>query len=306
MRFRSRAASWVAVMSMAVMLPGCGRHGRRGPCVSESPIDTACFERTLGDGATARGMIARIDLAHPRLRIEVTGAPQGAGPGVEALLETTPAWALRRELDLAVNANYFAMTRPREPYAVGGRADVLGLCVSDGVLVSPPRTFQGRGDPALLLRHDGRGEIARVERTPGLDVRHAVAGIGGSASDPDRGSLLIEGGEDRSATARVDPLARHPRTAAGLAMGGRLLVLEFSRVWAPLAPAYSLYTLKVLPLLGRLVAGDSASYRYLGESIARHPDQDTLAAMMRTVGFERVEYFNLTAGVVALHRGYRL
>ncbi len=225
MRFRSRAASWVAVMSMAVMLPGCGRHGRRGPCVSESPIDTACFERTLGDGATARGMIARIDLAHPRLRIEVTGAPQGAGPGVEALLETTPAWALRRELDLAVNANYFAMTRPREPYAVGGRADVLGLCVSDGVLVSPPRTFQGRGDPALLLRHDGRGEIARVERTPGLDVRHAVAGIGGSASDPDRGSLLIEGGEDRSATARVDPLARHPRTAAGLAMGGRLLVL---------------------------------------------------------------------------------
>lgn len=88
--------------------------------------------------------------------------------------------------------------------------------------------------------------------------------------------------------------------------GGRLLVLEFSRVWAPLAPAYSLYTLKVLPLLGRLVARDADSYRYLGESIARHPDQDTLAAMMREAGFERVEYFNLTAGVVALHRGYRL
>ena len=88
--------------------------------------------------------------------------------------------------------------------------------------------------------------------------------------------------------------------------GGRLLVLEFSRVWAPLAPAYGLYTLKVLPLLGRLVAGDAASYRYLGESIARHPDQETLATMMREAGFERVEYFNLTAGVVALHRGYRL
>lgn len=88
--------------------------------------------------------------------------------------------------------------------------------------------------------------------------------------------------------------------------GGRLLVLEFSRIWAPLAPAYGLYTLKVLPLLGRLVAGDAASYRYLGESIARHPDQETLAAMMREAGFERVEYFNLTAGVVALHRGYRL
>lgn len=88
--------------------------------------------------------------------------------------------------------------------------------------------------------------------------------------------------------------------------GGRLLVLEFSRVWAPLAPVYGLYTLKILPVLGRLVAGDADSYRYLGESIARHPDQETLAQMMRAAGFDRVEYFNLTAGVVALHRGYRL
>ncbi len=88
--------------------------------------------------------------------------------------------------------------------------------------------------------------------------------------------------------------------------GGRLLVLEFSKVWSPLDPLYRLYTMKLLPAMGKVVANDSASYRYLAESIAKHPDQDTLKQLMVDAGFERVEYFNLSAGVVALHRGYRL
>jgi demethylmenaquinone methyltransferase/2-methoxy-6-polyprenyl-1,4-benzoquinol methylase len=88
--------------------------------------------------------------------------------------------------------------------------------------------------------------------------------------------------------------------------GGRLLVLEFSRVWQPLQPLYDAYSLRVLPLLGKLVANDSASYRYLAESIRVHPDQEQLKAMMEQAGLERVEYFNLSAGVVALHRGYRM
>ncbi len=88
--------------------------------------------------------------------------------------------------------------------------------------------------------------------------------------------------------------------------GGRLLVLEFSRVWQPLQPLYDVYSLKVLPLLGKLVANDSASYRYLAESIRVHPDQEQLKTLMEQAGLERVEYFNLSAGVVALHRGYRL
>ncbi len=88
--------------------------------------------------------------------------------------------------------------------------------------------------------------------------------------------------------------------------GGRLLVLEFSRVWAPLAPAYDFYSFKILPWLGEKVAGDAASYRYLAESIRMHPDQETLKAMMEGVGLGRVDYFNLTGGVVALHRGYKL
>ena len=88
--------------------------------------------------------------------------------------------------------------------------------------------------------------------------------------------------------------------------GGRLLVLEFSKVWEPLSKAYDLYSFKLLPWLGEKVANDAASYRYLAESIRMHPDQPTLAGMMEQIGLERVEYFNLTAGIVALHRGYKL
>jgi demethylmenaquinone methyltransferase/2-methoxy-6-polyprenyl-1,4-benzoquinol methylase len=91
-----------------------------------------------------------------------------------------------------------------------------------------------------------------------------------------------------------------------LRRGGRLLVLEFSRVRQALAPLYDLYSFKVLPWLGARVAGDAASYRYLAESIRRHPDQATLAAMMKDAGFEEVDVFNLAAGVVAVHRGLRL
>ena len=88
--------------------------------------------------------------------------------------------------------------------------------------------------------------------------------------------------------------------------GGRLLVLEFSKVWKPLEPAYDLYSFKVLPWLGERVAGDAAAYRYLAESIRRHPDQATLAAMLERAGLAQVEVFNLAAGVVAVHRGYRI
>ena len=87
--------------------------------------------------------------------------------------------------------------------------------------------------------------------------------------------------------------------------GGRLLVLEFSRVWRPLAPLYDFYSFKVLPWLGARVASDADSYRYLAESIRMHPDQTALKQMMEGAGLERVEFFNLSAGIVALHRGYK-
>jgi len=88
--------------------------------------------------------------------------------------------------------------------------------------------------------------------------------------------------------------------------GGRLLVLEFSKIWKPLERAYDLYSFKLLPWLGERVAGDAAAYRYLAESIRMHPDQAALAAMMERAGLANVEYFNLSAGVVAVHRGYKL
>ncbi len=88
--------------------------------------------------------------------------------------------------------------------------------------------------------------------------------------------------------------------------GGRLLVLEFSHPRAPgLKSMYDLYSFKVLPVMGKLVAGDADSYQYLAESIRMHPDQETLKRMMEEAGFERCEYFNMTGGIVALHRGYK-
>lgn len=87
--------------------------------------------------------------------------------------------------------------------------------------------------------------------------------------------------------------------------GAKLLVLEFSKPWEPLRGAYDLYSFQVLPRLGKLVAGDAQSYQYLAESIRMHPDQQTLAAMMREAGFGHVDWHNLTAGVVALHVGQK-
>nr|MCU0813682.1 class I SAM-dependent methyltransferase [Burkholderiaceae bacterium] len=87
--------------------------------------------------------------------------------------------------------------------------------------------------------------------------------------------------------------------------GGRLLVLEFSKVAPPLEKAYDWYSFNVLPRLGQWVAGDSESYRYLAESIRMHPDQETLKGMMRAAGFGHVDVHNLTGGVVALHVGVR-
>ena len=107
----------------------------------------------------------------------------------------------------------------------------------------------------------------------------------------------------RNVTRKAEALREMTRV---LRPGGCVLVLEFSQVWAPLKPLYDAFSFQVLPRLGRLVTGDEPSYRYLAESIRMHPSQEELKAMMGAAGLERVEYWNLTAGVVALHRGYRL
>jgi demethylmenaquinone methyltransferase/2-methoxy-6-polyprenyl-1,4-benzoquinol methylase len=107
----------------------------------------------------------------------------------------------------------------------------------------------------------------------------------------------------RNMTHKAVALAEMTRV---LKPGGKLCVLEFSRVNKALAPAYDWYSFNILPWLGKTVAKDEASYRYLAESIRMHPDQETLKSMMEQVGLSRVQYFNLTAGVVALHEGVRM
>ncbi len=107
----------------------------------------------------------------------------------------------------------------------------------------------------------------------------------------------------RNVTHKETALAEMRRV---LKPGGRVLVLEFSKVAPALAPVYDFYSFKLLPKLGQFIANDADSYRYLAESIRMHPDQETLKGMMEGAGLGKVEYFNMTGGIVAIHRGYKL
>ena len=192
-------------------------------------------------------------------------------------------------------------------YAVGVAAAREGARVLD--------LAGGTGDLARLFAK-AAGATGRVVLT---DINHAMLAEGRdklidlgaplpvvqcdaeALPFPDRSFDVVSIGFGlRNVTRKENALAEMRRV---LVPGGAALVLEFSKVAPPLAPAYDWYSFNVLPKLGRLVAGDEASYRYLAESIRMHPDQETLKAMMERAGFDAVEYHNLTAGVVALHVG---
>jgi demethylmenaquinone methyltransferase/2-methoxy-6-polyprenyl-1,4-benzoquinol methylase len=173
----------------------------------------------------------------------------------------------------------------------------------------------GSGDlAAALARRGARVHLSDINarmlsrgRDRLLDMGYAVPAVQCDAEQlpfPDRSFDCVTLGFGlRNMTHKDAALAEIFRV---LRPGGRAIVLEFSRVWKPLRPAYDLYSFRVLPWLGSKVAGDSAAYRYLAESIRVHPDQSELAAMMERAGFARVEFFNLAAGVVAVHRGIRI
>ena len=179
----------------------------------------------------------------------------------------------------------------------------------------------GSGDLTLLLKprvtHTGQVVLADVNPAmlhrgrDRLIDRGVVSGVDYVIADAER--LPFSGGSFdciciafglRNVTRKSRALESMYQA---LKPGGRLVVLEFSQVTVPaLKTLYDAYSFSVIPWLGRVVAGDAASYRYLAESIRMHPDQESLKAMIQSAGFERLKFFNLTGGVVAVHRGYRL
>jgi len=169
------------------------------------------------------------------------------------------------------------------------------------------RLFIERAHPSgEVWLTDINGAMLAVGRDRMLDQGHVVPTAQCNAERlpfPDRyfDAACIAFGL-RNVTRKDAALAEMVRV---LKPGGRAIVLEFSRVAEPLRVPYDWYSFNVLPALGRLVAGDAASYRYLAESIRMHPDQESLAAMMNAAGFDKVQYFNLAGGLVAVHRGYR-
>lgn len=178
----------------------------------------------------------------------------------------------------------------------------------------------------------GTGDLtARFSRMVGSDGEVVIADINGAMLRQGRARLLDEGVSSNvryvQANAECLPFPDNyfdcitmafglrnvtDKQAALISMnrvlkpGGRLLVLEFSKTTAPgLKSLYDFYSFKLLPKMGKLIANDEDSYRYLAESIRMHPDQETLKGMMETAGFEDCDYFNLSGGIVALHRGYK-
>ena len=192
-------------------------------------------------------------------------------------------------------------------FAVSATAVRAGMRVLDlaGGTGDLARLFADRVGPGgIVVLTDINGAMLAAGRDKLLDGGVAVPAVQCAAATlpfPDRAfdGVSIAFGL-RNVTHKERALAEMRRV---LKPGGVAAVLEFSRVWSPLGPAYDWYSFNVLPRLGRLVAGDSDSYRYLAESIRMHPDQATLKAMMEQAGFARVEVNNLMAGVVALHLG---
>lgn len=189
-----------------------------------------------------------------------------------------------------------------------------------------------RSGQRVLDLAGGTGDLAaRFSRLVGAEGEVVLADINGAMLRQGRARLLDQGinGNVRYVQANAEclPFPDHhfdcitmafglrnvtDKQAALASMfrilkpGGRLLVLEFSKVSVPgLKPLYDFYSFQVLPRMGRLIANDEASYRYLAESIRMHPDQESLKGMMEQAGFEDCGYFNLSGGIVALHRGFR-
>jgi demethylmenaquinone methyltransferase/2-methoxy-6-polyprenyl-1,4-benzoquinol methylase len=221
--------------------------------------------------------------------------------------------SVARKYDLMNDLMSFGVHRLWKRHFVATSGVRAGDCVLD--------LAGGTGDIAALLLPrvgtsghvvvgDINGDMLRVGRDR-LTDRGLLRGLGYARLDaetlpfPDRSFDCVTMAFGlRNVTRKENALAEIHRV---LKIGGRALVLEFSSVREPLLkPLYDFHSFSVLPRIGKLIAGDDASYRYLAESIRKHPDQATLRLMMETAGLARVDVRNLSAGIVAIHRGYRI
>ena len=177
----------------------------------------------------------------------------------------------------------------------GGTGDLARLALARGA----GEAVVADVNPAMLAV--GRDRL--LDRIPAGRLRFVCADAESLPFAPASFDCVVMGFGLRNVT-RIERALAAVREC--LRPSGRFVVLEFSRLTVPaLRPLYDRYSFSVLPRVGRLVAGDEDAYRYLVESIRMHPDQETLLGMMRAAGFRRPRCFNLSAGVVAVHRGYR-
>jgi|GEM_PF-634929 uncharacterized lipoprotein YddW (UPF0748 family) len=186
------------------------------PAALAQPVVVETVNRSLGGGNTARGFFATVNLSDPAVEIVTTGtAPAGSG---DSVLTTVPTWRTSVGARLAINANYFSTL-------TGGRSDIIGLAISDGVLVSPARQFGVNPDPAIAFMNDRTARVDYIAAGAYSGIVDAVAGVGPSNTDSVPGTFLIENGVGTGSTARVDPSNRNPRTAVGVSQDGTKLYI---------------------------------------------------------------------------------
>jgi demethylmenaquinone methyltransferase/2-methoxy-6-polyprenyl-1,4-benzoquinol methylase len=218
--------------------------------------------------------------------------------------------SVARKYDLMNDVMSFGMHRGWKRFAV----EVSGVSKGDRVLDIAggsgdlSRLFVKKvGDSGEVILTDINASMLAVGRDRLIDDGVTVPALQCDAEKlpfPDQHfDCVIVAFGLRNMTHKETALAEMQRV---LKVGGRLLVLEFSQIWKPLAPVYDAYSFKLLPLMGKIFAKDADSYQYLAESIRMHPDQETLKQMMLGAGFAKVDYYNLAAGAVALHKGWKL
>lgn len=213
----TRAGLLLATSASVVL---CASVAAAGQGIDVTPVEISTPE------GPARGLLAKVDLTDERVSVIVTAplsSRDGLSPSANATLVDTQAWAVAEDATLAINANYFGWLGKK---AAGEPSQIMGLCVSDGVIVSPPRVHEGKPDPALIVVGEGLSRRAQIGRLGLADIAgatHGVAGIGASSTSDLEGSLLLTDGVNTAEQARVEPLVRHPRSAVGVNAEGTTL-----------------------------------------------------------------------------------